>query len=76
MKVTAKLYSQNHAYLHFIANFTLLIYKRLWNTSTICAISVLFFKIEIKWDRNNCSKMVISLGGKYKREKFQGKKNY
>lgn len=27
-------------------------------------------KIEIKLDKKNCSKMVISLGNKYKGEKF------
>ena len=73
---TARLHSQGHTHLHSIANFTLLIYNRLWSTGIICAISVLFFKVEIKLDRKDCSKMAISLGGEYKGEKLQGKENY
>ena len=73
---TARLHSQGHAHLHSVANSTVLTCNRLWSTGAPCAISVLSFKVEIKLDRKDCSKMAISSGGEYKGEKLWGKENH
>lgn len=56
--------------------FTFLTYNRLNNISAIYAILVLFFKVKIKLDKKDYSKIAINLGYKYKGEKFREKKNY
>lgn len=76
VRAMARLHSQGYLYLSSVANSTLLTCNRLWSTDAIYTISVLFFKVEIKLDRKDCSKMAISLGGEYKEEKLWEKKNY